>query len=56
MGQVVQAGAKMNPARQAAVKGGYPSDRPGHDGQPGVRVGRAGNRERPRKKSCWVSR
>ena len=44
MGNVVQAGNRMNPARQAAIHGGVPVEVPGHDGQPRLRVRGAGHR------------
>jgi acetyl-CoA C-acetyltransferase len=43
MGQVIQGGARMNPARQAAIGGGLPVQVPGPDGESGVRIGRAGD-------------
>jgi acetyl-CoA C-acetyltransferase len=44
MGNVVQAGAKMNPARQAAVHAGLPGRGPGNDGEPRLRLGGTGHR------------
>ena len=46
MGNVIQAGAKMNPARQAAVGCRSAGARSCDDGEPGVRLGRTGDRER----------
>ena len=44
MGNVVQAGTKMNPARQAAVHARIAGRGPGDDRQPRLRLGRAGDR------------
>ena len=44
MGNVVQAGNKMNPARQAAIIGGLPVEAPAHDREPRVRLRRTGDR------------
>jgi acetyl-CoA C-acetyltransferase len=44
MGNVVQAGTKMNPACQAAVPCGTAGDDAGADRQSGLRLGRAGHR------------
>ena len=52
MGNVVQAGNKMNPARQAAINGGAARRSPGDDGEPGLWLRRAGHRRRPRRRSC----
>ena len=46
MGNVIQAGNKMNPARQAAINGGIPVDVPATDGQPRLRLGCASDCER----------
>ena len=46
MGCVLQAGAGMNVARQAALKAGVPQDVPGGDGEPRLRLGAAGGRAR----------
>ena len=44
MGNVIQAGNKMNPARQAAIGGGLPVSVPAHDRQPRLRLGCPGDR------------
>ena len=44
MGNVVQAGNRMNPARQAAIGGGVPVVGAGPDGQPRLRLRRPGHR------------
>ena len=54
MGHVVTAGAGMNPARQAALHGGLPKKRSGHDRQPRLRLGRAGHSRRRRRRSGWA--
>ena len=46
MGNVIQAGNKMNPARQAAIHGGVAGRCPGDDGQSRLRLRRAGDRQR----------
>ena len=46
MGNVIQAGNKMNPARQAAIGGGLPVVRSGHDGEPRLRLRGSGHRHR----------
>lgn len=46
MGNVIQAGVKMNPGRQAGIAGGIAGRRSGADGQPCLWVGRAGHRQR----------
>ena len=48
MGCVLQAGAGMNVARQAALKAGVPQEVPGGDGEPRLRLGPAGGRPRGR--------
>ena len=44
MGNVIQAGNRMNPARQAAIDGGVPVDGAGADRQSRLRLRRAGDR------------
>ena len=51
MGNVIQAGNKMNPARQAAIGGGMPVEVPAHDRQSRLRLRRPGDRHR-RARSC----
>ena len=60
MGCVLQAGAGMNVARQAAVRGRRAGDGAGRDGEPRVRVRaagrgarRGGDPRRLRARSCW---
>ena len=44
MGNVIQAGNKMNPARQAAIRRRHSGRGPGHDREPGMRLRRPGHR------------
>ena len=60
LGQVLQAGAGQIPARQAAVAGRHPDDRPGADDQQGLpvragrdRAGRPAHRRRRVRRSSW---
>ena len=46
MGDVIQAGNKMNPARQAAIHGGIPVDVPAMTVKPRLRLERTSDRER----------
>ena len=48
MGCVLQAGAGMNVARQAALKAGVPVEVPGRNGQSRLRLRAAGGRARGR--------
>ena len=50
MGCVLQAGAGMNVARQAAIKAGLPVERAGRDRQPRLRLGPAGRGARGRRR------
>jgi acetyl-CoA C-acetyltransferase len=44
MGNVIQAGNKMNPARQASIGGGMPVSVPAIDGEPRLRLRRPSHR------------
>ena len=56
MGNVVQAGNKMNPARQAAIHGGVPVGNPADDRQPCLRLGRSSDCERGAGGDAWLHR